>query len=269
MTATWTWVLAIFISSFLTIAHCLHSEATALELYESSDIGITILTSATFNATIFSSHTEKEEPVSENLIWFVQFYNTWCGHCQRFAPTWKSLANTTLAWQKSLRLAVLDCSKRENAPVCNQYGVSSYPTMKFFPPRNKIPGNSTNYLGPHTEPGVYLGMLDYMTKIKYPEEIVAVQPKSLGDLWRDDFPNVIDHVALLLESPDSKLGRDVVLSVVGRISYLGLTVRRTTTLNKVLLESLGENVDKEGIRLWLLERHGQKTRIGWFIRPFD
>lgn len=24
--------------------------------------------------------------------WVVEFYNSWCGHCHRFAPIWKSLA---------------------------------------------------------------------------------------------------------------------------------------------------------------------------------
>ena len=26
-------------------------------------------------------------------LWIVQFYAHWCGHCQRFAPTWKNVAN--------------------------------------------------------------------------------------------------------------------------------------------------------------------------------
>ena len=24
--------------------------------------------------------------------WLVEFYSSWCGHCQHFAPTWKELA---------------------------------------------------------------------------------------------------------------------------------------------------------------------------------
>ena len=29
---------------------------------------------------------------SEDL-WIVEFYAHWCGHCQRFAPTWQALSN--------------------------------------------------------------------------------------------------------------------------------------------------------------------------------
>ena len=25
-------------------------------------------------------------------LWIIEFYSSWCGHCQHFAPTWKELA---------------------------------------------------------------------------------------------------------------------------------------------------------------------------------
>lgn len=41
---------------------------------------IVILDSSNFNKNILQSQQ----------TWFVNFYNSWCGHCIRFAPTWKS-----------------------------------------------------------------------------------------------------------------------------------------------------------------------------------
>ena len=30
--------------------------------------------------------------VESGKIWILEFYYHWCGHCQRFAPTWKKIA---------------------------------------------------------------------------------------------------------------------------------------------------------------------------------
>lgn len=29
----------------------------------------------------------------KSKLWLVEFYNSWCGHCHRFAPTWKQLSS--------------------------------------------------------------------------------------------------------------------------------------------------------------------------------
>ena len=34
-----------------------------------------------------------DDIVQSGKIWVVEFYAHWCGHCQRFAPTWKNVAN--------------------------------------------------------------------------------------------------------------------------------------------------------------------------------
>ena len=305
-------IMAPFLTIFLLVTFIVSSHYSAsvladtqpFELYNSSDTGISILTTANFNSTIFKGKTDNGQLSSGNRIWFVQvkwrligwwhvelqcdmvfsfrrsidwsidgildshnflwqFYNTWCGHCQHFAPTWKSLANTTLGWSKNFALAVVDCSKRENAPVCNHYSVSSYPSMKFFPPGMKVGADAVSYVGPHTETGVYLGILDYMDKIKFPEEIASVAAKSLSDLWTA-LPADVEDLALIVEPPDSKLGRAVVLSTAGNIFTPGFTVQRVTTLNAELLQSIGDNLEDAFPRLWLLYRSGKKTRIGQF-----
>lgn len=125
----------------------------------------------------------------------------------------------------------------------------------------KAGAEAVSYVGPHTEPGVYLGILDYMDKIKFPAEIVSVAAKSLPDLWKS-LPADVEDFALIVEAPDSKLGRAVVLSTAGSIYTPGFTVQRVTTLNTELLQSIGDNLEDAWARLWLLYRSGKKTRMG-------
>ena len=33
-----------------------------------------------------------EKTFDSGKIWIVEFYAHWCGHCQRFAPVWKKVA---------------------------------------------------------------------------------------------------------------------------------------------------------------------------------
>ncbi len=49
-------------------------------LFKESD-PVVILTASDLNQTLHLS----------NRSWVVNFYNSWCGHCQRFAPTWNEV----------------------------------------------------------------------------------------------------------------------------------------------------------------------------------
>lgn len=227
---------------------------------QTSDVGITVLTSSNFNSSLFTFKDDSGEACTEDVIWFVQFYNAWCGHCQHFAPSWKSVANKTLAWSKHLRMAVIDCSTRENAGVCNHYEIMSFPTMMFFPPKSKAYVIGTNYVGAHTESGVYHGMLDYVDKIGFPKESVALPPGTLEDLWRGFGMKErgVENLAVIVEDSDSEIGKDVILSLVGEIRTLA--VRRVTTVNNVLISALDGGVNPKG--LWFVQKDGTMTKLG-------
>ena len=42
---------------------------------------------------ILNENNFDENIVGSSNAWIVEFYNSWCGHCIRFAPFWKNLAN--------------------------------------------------------------------------------------------------------------------------------------------------------------------------------
>jgi len=50
-------------------------------LYDGND-DVLFLSHKTINHIVYGSQ----------LAWLVEYYASWCGHCQHFAPTWRSLA---------------------------------------------------------------------------------------------------------------------------------------------------------------------------------
>lgn len=59
----------------------LPSSTAGTGLYSLSD-KVALLNVDNFNINVYNSKT----------AWVVQFYNSWCGHCIKFAPVWKELA---------------------------------------------------------------------------------------------------------------------------------------------------------------------------------
>lgn len=77
---------------------------------------VTVLTETVFNSFI----------TSKPLV-LVQFYASWCGHCQKLAPVYE-LAAKTLAGE--VDLAKVDCTL--NRPLCEKYEVKGFPTLILF-----------------------------------------------------------------------------------------------------------------------------------------
>ncbi|XP_071715978.1 probable protein disulfide-isomerase A6 [Rutidosis leptorrhynchoides] len=64
----------------------------------------------------------------------VEFYAPWCGHCKSLAPIYETLA-TAFKNEEDVVIANLDADNHKD--LAEKYGVSGYPTIKFFPKNNK------------------------------------------------------------------------------------------------------------------------------------
>ncbi|AQK69417.1 Protein disulfide-isomerase like 2-1 [Zea mays] len=78
---------------------------------------VVVLTSETFDSIVLD-----------------EFYAPWCGHCKHLAPIYEKLASV-FKQDDSVVIANLDADKHTD--LAKKYGVSSFPTLKFFPKGNK------------------------------------------------------------------------------------------------------------------------------------
>uniref|UniRef100_A0A5B6ZJ79 protein disulfide-isomerase n=1 Tax=Davidia involucrata TaxID=16924 RepID=A0A5B6ZJ79_DAVIN len=85
---------------------------------------VVVLTSDNFNEIV----------LDETKDVLVEFYAPWCGHCKNLAPTYEKLA-TAFRLEEDVVIANLDSDKHKD--LAEKYGVSGYPTLKFFPKSNK------------------------------------------------------------------------------------------------------------------------------------
>jgi len=64
----------------------------------------------------------------------VEFYAPWCGHCKKLAPTWEKLASV---YKNEHDVVIANIDAEKYGDVGSKFGVSGFPTLKFFPKDNK------------------------------------------------------------------------------------------------------------------------------------
>lgn len=125
----------------------------------------------------------KEKIYQQSYASLVEFYNSYCGFCRRYAPIWKQLASDILAWQTKVKVMALDCSRDENNPICRQFDVMAYPTIRFIPPYYEDgPQNIGIPITAHAEAEVITALIENMHNVtnkppKWPD-FTALEPNS-------------------------------------------------------------------------------------------
>jgi len=92
--------------------------------FRSKVFAVTVLTDSSFNSIVLDP--------TKNVL--VEFYAPWCGHCKKLAPDYEKLAKIYNT-ESDIVIANLDAT--ENTGSATKFGVSGYPTIKWFPKDNK------------------------------------------------------------------------------------------------------------------------------------
>ena len=87
---------------------------------------VTVLTASNFDSIALDK--------SKDVL--VEFYAPWCGHCKSLAPTYEKVAQTFAA-DKDVVIANVDADAAANKDLAQRFGVSGFPTIKFFPKNDK------------------------------------------------------------------------------------------------------------------------------------
>lgn len=108
--------------------------AEALAEFVNSEGGTNVKIAATpSNVVILSTDNFDDVVLDESKDVLVEFYAPWCGHCKALAPTYEKVA--TAFKSEDVVIASLDADKYKD--LGEKYGISGFPTLKFFPKNNK------------------------------------------------------------------------------------------------------------------------------------
>ncbi|KAK9084310.1 hypothetical protein Scep_030781 [Stephania cephalantha] len=86
------------------------------------------------NVVVLTENNFDEVVLDKTKDVLVEFYAPWCGHCKNLAPIYEKVA-AAYKFEEDVVIANLDADKYKGA--AEKYGVSGYPTLKFFPKGNK------------------------------------------------------------------------------------------------------------------------------------
>ncbi|KAI1300232.1 Sulfhydryl oxidase 1 [Halotydeus destructor] len=246
---------SLIIIPILLVVSSLSSTQCQGTLYTEKDLGLSIIEGGNFSS--FLSHRQ-------NVVW-LQFYNSWCGHCIKFAPTFKTLAKDILSWRPVIDLAVINCAEDKNAEACREYEINLYPSLRFYwinyePLRDySVPADSKSIGDPSVTKGpaaigtqydgelegtapLRRGIIDFLVNSwsrGAPREWPDLMPFSATS--KEQFFNQLPvskktPIVVIVESSTSYIGREVILDLSGYQDKV--TVLRVHDLNKELVSEL-------------------------------
>ncbi|XP_069001430.1 sulfhydryl oxidase 2 [Embiotoca jacksoni] len=188
---------------------------------------------------ILSGGSLKPAVTNSSSAWLVQFFSSWCGHCIQYSNTWKALAQDVKDWQDVISVGVLDCAQEDNFDVCKEFSIKFYPTFKYFRAHSPPTDRGMPYRGADREiqsvRQLMVNILQNHTKLDRPNRCPPLEPYSAADLLPLLGQRSDHYTAVIVEDPDSYVGREVILDL---LQYSGVQVKRALSSDRHLLDAL-------------------------------
>lgn len=218
---------------------------------------LSVLYSSSDPLTLLDKDSVRPTVLGSSSAWAVEFFASWCGHCIAFAPTWKELANDVKDWRPALNLAVLDCADEANSAVCRDFDIAGFPTVRFFTAfSTNGSGTSIPAAGANVQT-LRRRLIDALESHRdtWPTACPPLEPAKLKEVDGFFARFKAEYLALIFETKDSYVGREVILDLS---QHHGLTVHR-------VLNTESDVVSKFGVTdfpsCYLLFRNGSVSRV--------
>ncbi|NXT24663.1 QSOX1 oxidase, partial [Syrrhaptes paradoxus] len=190
--------------------------------------------------------------------WVVEFFASWCGHCVHFAPTWRALAHDLREWRPAVMLAAVDCADEANQQVCADFGITGFPTLKFFRAFSKKAEDGIRIISPSaTIEDLRRAIITNLEQSQdaWPPACPPLEPASAAEVHTFFQRNKDQYLALIFEKSNSFVGREVALDMV---QYENVAVRRVLSSEEELVEKFGVTTFPSA---YLLLRNGSFSRL--------
>ncbi|KAK7095392.1 hypothetical protein V1264_006805 [Littorina saxatilis] len=78
---------------------------------------------------ILNKNNMEDRVYGKSKVWMIEFYNSWCGHCIKFAPTWRQFASDLRGWRRVVSVGAVDCANDDNLEICRDFDIEAYPSI--------------------------------------------------------------------------------------------------------------------------------------------
>ncbi|NWX21662.1 QSOX1 oxidase, partial [Aegotheles bennettii] len=161
-------------------------------------------------------------------------------------------------WRPAVMLAAVDCADEANQQVCADFGITGFPTLKFFRAFSKKAEDGIRITNPSaTVEDLRHAIITNLEQSRdaWPPACPPLEPTSAEEIRTFFQRNKDQYLALIFEESNSFVGREVALDM---LQYENVAVRRVLSSEKELVEKFGVTTFPSG---YLLLRNGSFSRL--------